>query len=71
MNTWIFYGSPEQGSSKKTIHFIKTCKSPDRTKEYKTMQSLLENNTYAIVGFCTAKRWNEDYKLIQFKEYDN
>lgn len=66
MRTWIFYGSPEHGSSKKTIHFVKQCKSPRLTKEYKTMMSLLEDNTYALVGHCTTKIWNEEHNIIKF-----
>jgi hypothetical protein len=66
MNTWIFYGSPEHGSSKKTIHFVKTCKKPERTKEYNTMRNLLKDDVYRIIGYCTTKKWNEDHNIIKF-----
>ena len=68
MRTWIFYGSPEHTSSKKTIHFVKKCKSPERTKEYNTMMNLLENDTYGLVGHCTVKSWNESHNIIKFQD---
>ena len=58
MNKWIFYGESQDGI--KTIHFIKECKKPRLTKEYKKMLSLLRNNTYRTVGNMTGKRWNEE-----------
>jgi len=66
MRTWIFYGSPEHGSSKKTIHFVKQCTSPQRTKEYKRMMELLDRNVYRVVGHCTAAKWNEEHNIIKF-----
>ena len=51
-NKWMFYGEDHSGN--KTIHFIKECKKPESTKEYKEMMHLLENNTYQIVGYMIS-----------------
>ena len=35
--TWVFYGGTNFDQSVKTIYFIKECKNPTRTKEYRKM----------------------------------
>jgi hypothetical protein len=62
-NTWIFYGNDRNGI--KTIHYIKECKKPERTSEYKEMMHLLENNTYYTTGYMTSKAWNKDHQYIK------
>ena len=62
-NTWIFYGNDHNGI--KTIHFIKECKRPQATKEYKEMMQLLENNTYHTTGYMTSKAWNKTHQYIK------
>ena len=39
INTWIFYGTNREGI--KTVHYIKQCKKPEMTGEYKEMMQLL------------------------------
>ena len=63
--TWVFYGSKLQSGPTKTIHFIKECKNPGRTAEYKHMMTLLDKGEYLIIGHVTSKRWNEDHSLIK------
>jgi len=63
MNTWIFYGNDHSGI--KTIHFIKECKRPEATKEYKEMMLLLENDTYYTTGYMTSKAWNKENQYIK------
>lgn len=57
-NTWIFYGDSHDGI--RTLHYIKECKRPEATKEYKEMMFLLENNTYHVTGYMTSKAWNKE-----------
>ena len=64
--TWVFYGESQDGI--KTIHFIKQCKKPPATKEYKKMLSLLSNNTYHTVGNMTSTRWNEENQYIKIAQ---
>ena len=63
MKNWIFYGTDRNGI--KTIHFIKECKRPEATKEYKEMMYLLENYTYYTTGYMTSKAWNTDHQYIK------
>jgi hypothetical protein len=62
-NTWIFYGKDRNGI--KTIHFIKECKKPESTKEYKEMMHLLENDTYYVTGYMTSNAWNKGNQYIK------
>lgn len=62
--TWVFYGS-NHGETTKTIHFIKECKNPGKTKEYKTMMQLLDQGKYLIAGHMTSTKWNEGHSLIK------
>ena len=62
-NTWIFYGNDRSGI--KTIHYIKQCKRPEATSEYKEMMQLLENNTYYTTGYMTSKAWNKESQYIK------
>tara|TARA_R110000764_G_scaffold54034_2_gene117722 strand:+ start:393 stop:605 length:213 start_codon:yes stop_codon:yes gene_type:complete len=62
--TWVFYGS-QHGETTKTIHFIKECKNPGRTKEYKHMMELLDQGEYLIIGRTTATKWNTEHSLIK------
>ena len=63
--TWVFYGSKLHSGPTKTIHFIKDCKNPGRTKEYKHMMQLLDQGEYKIIGHATSKKWNEEHSLIK------
>ena len=63
--TWVFYGSKLQGGPTKTIHFIKECKNPGQTKEYKHMMQLLDQGEYLIIGHTTATKWNTEHSLIK------
>lgn len=62
-NTWIFYGNDHSGI--KTIHYIKQCKRPEATSEYREMMRLLENYTYYATGYMTSKAWNKDHQYIK------
>ena len=62
-NTWIFYGNDHSGI--KTIHYIKQCKRPEATSEYKEMMHLLEINEYYTTGYMTSKEWNKDHQYIK------
>ena len=62
-NTWIFYGDSQDGI--RTLHYIKECKRPEATKEYKEMMFLLENNAYHVTGYMTSKKWNEENQYIK------
>jgi len=63
-NTWIFYGKDRNGI--KTIHFIKECKKPERTKEYNEIRNLLKkNDKYEIVGCMTSNSWNKGNQYIK------
>lgn len=62
-NTWIFYGTDKDGI--KTVHYIKQCKKPALTSEYKEMMLLLENNTYFSTGYMTNKAWNTENQYIK------
>ena len=62
-NTWIFYGNDHSGI--KTIHYIKQCKRPEATSEYKEMMHLLEINEYYTTGYMTSKAWNEENQYIK------
>ena len=63
--TWVFYGGTNFDLSVKTIYFIKECKNPTRTKEYRKMMELLEDNTFKTVGHMTSTKWNEGHSLIK------
>ena len=63
MKNWIFYGNDREGI--RTIHFIKKCKRPEATKEYKEMMQLLGNNIYYTTGYMTSKAWNEENQYIK------
>jgi len=63
--TWVFYGGTDFDLSAKTIYFIKECKNPQRTKEYRKMMELLEDNTFKTVGHMTSTKWNEGHSLIK------
>ena len=63
INTWIFYGTDRDGI--KTVRYIKRCKKPRLTDEYKEMMRLLENNTYYSTGYMTSKAWNKDHQYIK------
>ena len=62
-NTWIFYGESKEGV--RTLHFIKECKQPERTKEYKEMMQFLEISKYYITGHMTSKAWNKNNQYIK------
>lgn len=62
-NTWIFYGQSHDGI--RTLHYIKECKRPEATKEYKQMMVLLENNAYEVTGYMTSKKWNQENQYIK------
>jgi hypothetical protein len=61
--TWIFYGTDRNGI--KTVHYIKQCKKPAMTSEYKEMMHWLENDTYYTTGYMTSKVWNEENQYIK------
>jgi hypothetical protein len=63
--TWVFYGGTNFKQSVKTIYFIKECKNPQRTKEYRKMMELLEDSTFKTVGHMTSTKWNEGHSLIK------
>ena len=65
MKNWIFYGIDRGGI--KTIHFIKECKRPEATKEYKKMMFLLENYTYSATGYETSEVWNKENQYIKVR----
>ena len=54
--TWVFYGANENGD--RTIHFIKDCKNPYKTKEQKIMLQLLDDNVYWTIGHEKSSNWN-------------
>mgnify|MGYP006138621225 CR=1 FL=1 len=63
--TWVFYGSKLKFGSVKSIHFIKECKNPSKTKEYKTMMNFLTQGEYLNIGYTTATKWNTEHSLIK------
>ena len=63
INTWIFYGTNREGI--KTVHYIKQCKKPEMTGEYKEMMQLLEINEYYTTGYMTSKAWNKENQYIK------
>ena len=63
--TWVFYGETDFKQSIQTIYFIKECKNPTRTKEYRKMIELLEDSTFKTVGHMTSTKWNETHSLIK------
>jgi len=63
--TWIFYGNDH--NEIKTIHYIKQCKRPEATSEYKEMMHLLENDTYYTTGYMTSKAWNKENQYIKVR----
>ena len=60
--TWVFYGGTD---FKQSIYFIKECKNPTRTKEYRKMIEFLEDGTFKTVGHMTSTKWNETHSLIK------
>ena len=63
IQTWIFYGQSQDRI--RTLHYIKECKRPEATKEYKQMMQLLENSTYHVTGYMTSKAWNKENQYIK------
>jgi hypothetical protein len=63
MNNWIFYGTDKEGI--KTIHYIKKCKNPWLTNEYKDMLLRLHLNEYNKTGYMTSKAWNKENQYIK------
>ena len=63
MKNWIFYGANHQGI--KTIHYIKQCKKPEMTGEYKDMMRRLDFNEYHTTGYMTSKAWNKENQYIK------
>ena len=54
--TWVFYGANNNGD--RTIHFIKDCKIPHKTKEQEAMLQLLNDDVYWTIGYETSSNWN-------------
>ena len=63
INTWIFYGTDKEGI--KTVHYIKQCKKPEMTSEYKNMRQRLDFDKYYTIGYMTSKAWNKDNQFIK------
>ena len=63
MNNWIFYGTDKEGI--KTIHYIKQCKHPWLTNEYKNMMKKLDFNEYHSTGYMTSIAWNKENQYIK------
>jgi|TARA_B110000908_G_C10164714_1_gene407800 hypothetical protein len=63
INTWIFYGTDKEGI--KTVHYIKQCKKPEMTSEYKNMRQRLDFDKYYTIGYMTNKAWNKDNQFIK------
>jgi len=63
INTWIFYGTDRDEI--KTVHYIKQCKKPEMTGEYKDMIRRLDFNEYYTIGYMTSKAWNKDNQFIK------
>ena len=62
-HTWIFYGTDREGI--KTVHYIKQCKKPEMTGEYKDMRRRLDFYKYYTIGYMTSKAWNKDNQFIK------
>tara|TARA_R110000796_G_scaffold238963_1_gene359507 strand:- start:1090 stop:1311 length:222 start_codon:yes stop_codon:yes gene_type:complete len=54
--TWVFYGANKNGD--RTIHFIKDCLFPRKTKEQARMLKLLDDDVYWTIGYETSSNWN-------------
>ena len=63
IHTWIFYATDREGI--KTIHYIKQCKKPEMTGEYKDMMRRLDFNECYTTGYMTSKAWNKDNQFIK------
>jgi hypothetical protein len=63
MKNWIFYGTDRQGI--KTVHYIKQCKKPEMTGEYKDMLRRLDFDEYYTTGYMTSQAWNKENQYIK------
>ena len=63
MHNWIFYGTDK--ADIRTIHYIKSCKKPQMTSEYKYMMRLLDRGEYQTVGYMTSRAWNKENQYIK------
>ena len=65
MKKWIFYSCDELYN--KTIHCIKQCKNPERTKVHREMMHLL-GDKYDSIGCMTVKCWNKENQCIKISK---
>lgn len=65
MKKWIFYSCDELDN--KTIHCIKQCKEPERTKIHREMMDLL-GDKYDSIGCMTVKCWNKENQYIKISK---